>query len=156
MIRAALIVVLAASSMMLAMPATPVHPQIDDAELVAKLCGRLEQSDSIPNKNLPGKSSLKYHPLKDVKLVAYERHSNAECCATAPVAGETRTDKSGNFEFKALSKGYYWLVARVELQDYQMSIRIAQLKDKQPVCSQLSYDIDESGDFVLRVRVPGR
>jgi hypothetical protein len=55
-----------------------------------------------------------------------------------------------------LSKGYYWLVARVELQNYQMSIRIGQLKDKQPVCSQLSYDIDEFGEFVLRVHLPGR
>jgi hypothetical protein len=147
-----MITVLAASSMTLA---SPVHPQIDDAELVAKLCGRLEQADSVPNKNLPGRSSLKYHPLNDVKLVAYERHSNSDCCANAPVAGETRTDKLGNFEFKGLSKGYYWLVARVELQDYRMSVRIAQLKDKQPVCSQLSYDIDEYGEFNLRVHVPG-
>ena len=152
-IRTVLITVLAASSLTVAIPA---HPQIDDAELVAKLCGRLEQADSIPDKTLPGRSSLKYHPLKDVKLVAYERHSNSECCASATVAGETRTDKSGNFEFKGLSKGYYWLVARVELQDYQMSIRIGQLKDRQPVCSQLSYDIDEFGEFGLRVRVPGR
>ena len=151
-IRTALITVLAVSSMTIAAPA---RPQIDDAELVAKLCGRLEQADSIPDKNLPGRSSLKYHPLKDVKLVAYERHSIPNCCAAAPVAGETRTDKSGNFEFKGLSKGYYWLVARVELHEYQMSIRIGQLKDKQPVCSQLSYDIDEFGEFALRVRVPG-
>jgi len=126
-IIAALFTVLAVSSMTVAIP---VHPQIDDAELVAKLCGRLEQADSIPDKNIPGRSSIKYHPLKDVKLVAYERHGNSECCAAAPVAGETRTDKSGNFEFKGLTKGYYWLVARVELQDYQMSIRIGQLKDR--------------------------
>jgi hypothetical protein len=152
-IRTALITILAVSSITIA---TRARPQIDDAELVAKLCGRLEQADSIPGKTLPGRSSLKYHPLKDVKLVAYERHSNSECCATAPVAGETRTDKSGNFEFKGLSNGYYWLVARVELQDYQMSIRIGQLKDKQPVCSQLSYDIDNFGEFGLRIRVPGR
>jgi hypothetical protein len=152
-IRTALITILAVSSITIA---TRARLQIDDAELVAKLCGRLEQADSIPGKTLPGRSSLKYHPLKDVKLVAYERHSNSECCATAPVAGETRTDKSGNFEFKGLSNGYYWLVARVELQDYQMSIRIGQLKDKQPVCSQLSYDIDNFGEFGLRIRVPGR
>jgi hypothetical protein len=155
-IRAAVITILAASSMILTTLAAPVHPQIDDAELVAKLCGKLEQVDSIPNKTLPGNYGSKYRPLKDVKLVAYERHSNGECCANAPVAGETTTDKSGNFEFKGLSKGYYWLVARVELQNYQMSIRIGQLKDKQPVCSQLSYDIDEFGEFVLRVHLPGR
>lgn len=136
--------------------AAPVQPQLDDTEVVAMLCGRLEQVDSIPDKIFPGRYSVKYRPLKDAKLVAYERHSNSECCAGAPVAAETRSDKSGNFEFKGLPKGYYWLVARVELQDYQMSVRIAQLKDKQPVCSQLSYVIDESGGFILRVRVPGR
>ena len=144
------------TTILIALLAAPLHPQIDDAELVAKLCGRLEQADTAPNKNLPGRSSLRFQPLKDVKLVAYERHSNSECCANAPVAGETTTDKSGNFEFKALSKGYYWLVASVEGKKYQMSIRIGQLKDRQPVCSQLSYDIDEFGEFSLRVHTPGR
>ena len=71
-------------------------------------------------------------------------------------AAEGAVPNRVNVEFKGLTKGYYWLVARVELQDYQMSIRIGQLKDRQPVCSQLSYDIDEFGEFVLRVRVPGR
>jgi hypothetical protein len=152
-IKTVLIALLAGSSMSLA---APVHPQIDDAELVARLCGRLEMADTAPNTKLPGNSSLRFHPLKDVKLVAYERHSNSDCCVNAPVAGETMTDKSGNFEFKGLNKGYYWLVAKVELKDYQMSIRIGQLKDKQPVCSQLSYDIDEYGEFSLRVHLPGR
>ena len=150
--RTILIIALALSSMTLA---APLHAQIDDAELVAKLCGKLEMADTVPNKSLPGNSALRFHPLKDVKLVAYERHSNSECCETAPVAGETITDKSGSFEFKGLSKGYYWLVARVALKEYRMSIRIGQLKDKQPVCSQLSYDIDEYGEFSLRVHLPG-
>jgi hypothetical protein len=152
-IRTALLLVLAAASMTLA---APVQPQFDEEELVAKLCGRLEQVDSVPDKVLPGRYSEKSHPLKDAKLVAYERHSNSECCAGAPVAAEIRSDKSGNFEFKGLPNGFYWLVARVELQDYRMAIRIGQLKDKQPVCSQMSFVIDAYGDFTLRVRAPGR
>jgi len=152
-IRTVLVLILASASLTLASPA---RPQFDETELVAKLCGRLEQIDSTPDKLIPGKYSEKARPLKDVKLVAYKRQSNSECCATAPVAGEIRSDKSGNFEFKGLGNGYYWLVARVELQDYQMAIRIGQLKDKQPVCSQLSFVIDPYGDFVLRNRVPGR
>jgi len=136
--------------------ASPVRLQFDESELVAKLCGKLEQTDSIPDKIIPGKYSVKYRPLKDAKLVVYERRSNSECCANTPAVAETRSDKSGNFEFKGLAKGYYWVTTRVELQDYQMAIRIGQLKDKQPVCSQMSFVIDEYGDFVLRVRVPGR
>jgi hypothetical protein len=152
-IRTTLIALLAVSSMALA---AAVHPQIDDAELVAKLCGKLEMAGSVASKNLPGNSSLRFQPLKDVKLVAYERHPNSECCANAPVAAEITTDKTGYFEFKGLNKGYYWLVAKVETKEYQMSIRIGQLKDRQPVCSQLSYDIDEFGEFSLRVHLPGK
>src|SRR6267378_124056 len=100
-VRTALLLVLGASSVTLA---APVQPQFDETELVPKLCGRLEQVDSIPDKVIPGKYSEKSHPIKDARLVAYKRQSNSECCSSSPVAAEIRSDKSGNFEFKGLAK----------------------------------------------------
>jgi hypothetical protein len=148
-----LVIGLASASMTLA---APVPAQFDDEELVAKLCGKLEQIESTPDKSFPGRTSGKYSPIKDATLIAYERHNKAECCTNSLVAAETTTSKSGAFEFKGLPNGYYWLVAKVEKKEYRMTIRVAQLKDKQPVCSQMSFAIDESGEFVLRIRVPGR
>jgi len=152
-LRIALILLLAPASWTLA---SPTRPQLDEWELVAKLCGRLERTDRTPDKNFPGQYSEKDSPIKDVKLVAYEARSSGSCCANASVAAETVTNKSGSFEFKTLTKGYYWLVATIDKQDYRIAIRIGQLKDKQPVCSQMSFSTEDSGELSLRVRAPGR
>src|SRR5678815_5144872 len=110
-LRIAMIVLMASASWTLASPA---QPQFEEWELVAKLCGRLERTDRIPDKAVPGQFAEKNSPIKDVKLVAYEARSNAECCSNAKVAAETVTNKSGSFEFKTLTKGYYWLAATVD------------------------------------------
>jgi hypothetical protein len=151
--RAILIFVLASASVTLSSSA---HPQVETWELVAKLCGRLQHSNRIPHKNIPGQFSEKISPIKDAKLVAYEAPSNSVCCSNTRVAGEATTNKNGNFEFKGLTKGYYWLVARADDREYRMSIRIGQLQDKQPVCSEMSFEIDASGEFALHFRAPGR
>jgi hypothetical protein len=148
-----LIVILSAAGLT---AAAPPEPQFGDWELVAKLCGRLEQIDRVPDKSVPGAYSDKSRPVKETRLVAYEGRSNAECCANSKVAGETKSNKSGNFEFKGLTKGYYWLVTMIDRQEYHMPIRIGQLLDKQPVCSQMSFAVTPTGEFVLRVRAPGR
>jgi hypothetical protein len=152
-IRTGLIIVLASASMILA---SPVQPQAENWELVSKLCGRLEHIDRTPDKKNPIQYSMKNRPIKNAKLVAYEAPNNTTCCSNVPVAGETTTNETGAFEFKGLANGYYWLVAHVDSRDYRMSIRIGQLKDKQPVCSQMSFEIDASGEFALHFRVPGR
>ena len=152
-VRTVLIYVLASASMTLSSSA---QPQDDTWELVAKLCGRLQHTERVPHKSLPGQFSQKISPIKDAKLIAYEAPSNSVCCSNVRVAGEVTTNKTGNFEFKGLTKGYYWLVARVDNREYRMSIRIGQLKDKQPVCSQMSFEIDASGEFELHFRAPGR
>ena len=145
--------ILAAAGLTAASPATP---QFGEWELMEKLCGRLEQIDRVPDKTLPGMYSDKSRPVKDARLVAYEGRSNGECCDNSRVAGETKSNKSGNFEFKGLTKGYYWLVTTVDRQEYRMPIRIGKLQDKQPVCSQMAFAIDATGEFVLRIRAPGR
>jgi hypothetical protein len=152
-IRIALVFVFTSISMTLA---SSSPPQVDEWELVAKLCGKLEHTQQIPPKRFPGEYSEKNDPIQNAKLVAYEAPNNSVCCSKARVAGEAITNKSGYFEFKGLTNGYYWLVARVEEREYQMSIRIAQLKDKQPVCSQMSFTIDAAGKIALRIRAPGR
>ena len=152
-IATALIVVLAAASLT---PATPVRQESDNAETVARLCGRLEHTERIPDKINPIKYSEKNTPIKDAKLLAYERRDNAACCKTSSVIAETTTSKSGAFEFKGLPSGNYWFVAMVDQQQYTIPVVIQQTRDKQPVCSELSFAIQDSGKFVLRVRAPGR
>ena len=148
-IRIVLIVLLAAATCTLA---TPVRSQSYDFELVAKLCGKLEQIDRTPDKRIPGKYSTKYLPVKNARLMAYERNRGTTCCKTAKLVGEIRSSSSGTFEFKGLQTGDYWLVAAVEQQEYQMAVRVQQLRDKQPVCKQMSFAIGESGEFQLRFR----
>src|SRR5262245_43774346 len=131
--QTAVIFILVSFSMSLALQA---RPQVETWELVAKLCGNLEQTGFVPDKNRPSQYSEKRIPIQNSKLTLYEAPNNSVCCSNVPVAGETTTSKNGSFEFKGLKNGYYWLVARFENREYRMSIRIGKLKDKQPVCSE--------------------
>jgi len=155
-IRAALVFILIFVSMLLAALASPAQPQVEEWELVAKLCGRLQHIERIPDKKKPIEFSEKKSPIANAKLIAYQAPPNAVCCSKFLAAGETTTNKNGAFEFKELAKGYYWLVARVDERDYRMSVRIGQLKDRQPVCSEMSFEIDAAGEFTLHFRAPGR
>ena len=151
--RAALIAVLSAATLTVA---APVQPQSYEWELVARICGKLEHIDRIPDKRIPGKYSEKHLPVKDAKLLVYEGFSNSPCCKTVPVFAEARSSKSGTFEFKGLPTGNYFLVANVDTKEYRMAIRVQKTNDRQPVCSQTSFIIEESGEFVLRFGVVNR
>ena len=152
-IRTAVIFVLTFASMSMALPP---RLEVEEWELVSKLCGKLEHTQLAPDKNKPSQYFAKNVPIQDAKLIVYEAPSNTVCCSSVPVAGEMATSKTGSFEFKGLKNGYYWLVAHVDNREYRMSIRIGQLKDRQPVCSEMFFNIDDSGKFTLQFRAPGR
>jgi len=152
-IKVALIFVLTAASLTLA---APVQLDSDEWELVAKLCGKLERIDRSQDKSKPTKISERSRPIKDARLLAYARRGNSPCCNATPVIAETRPNKSGTFEFKGLPLGDYWFVAIVDQKQYMIPIVVIHTPEKQPVCSQMSFAIEDSGKFDLRVRAPGR
>ena len=147
-INTALIFVLTAASLALAAPAVQ---ESYDWELVAKLCGQLVHVDRIPDKISPIKYLEKYRPIGDAKLLTYERRGNFPCC-TVPVIAETKSNKSGSFEFKGLPLGNYWFVAIVDQQQYAIPVIVKHTQEKLPVCSEMYFAIEDSGKFVLRVR----
>ena len=117
-----------------------------------RLCGKLERAMQIPDKKLQNAYSEKNTPLKGIVLRAYERTQGHDCCATAVIA-ESISKGSGAFEFKTLLPNDYWLVATVGNHEYKMSIRVQSSKRKEFQCSELSYAIEDSGEFTLRKRV---
>jgi hypothetical protein len=151
--RTVLVAILCAATLPLAAFA---QKDSDDFELVARLCGKLERVERIPGKIVPEVYTEKRQPLGDTKLRAYERGYNSNCCDKAPVVAETTSGKSGAFDFKALPLGRYWLAVTVDNRDYKLPVLIQQTKDKQPVCSEMTYVLDDSGTMTLRVGAPNR
>lgn len=152
-ITTALILVLAAATWALAGPAAQ---ESDEWELVAKLCGKLEYVDHVPDKTNPIRYLEKRRPVADAKLVAYERVGNSICCRNAQVIAETKPDKSGSFEFKGLPYGNYWFAAVVDQKQYVIPVLVKRTQEKLAVCSQMSFAIEDTGKFALRIRAPGR
>ena len=74
----------------------------------------------------------------------------------ARVTAETASAKSGNFEFKGLPSGNYWFVAIVDQQQYAIPVVVRHTAEKLPVCSEMTFAIEDSGKFDLRVRAPRR
>ena len=152
-IKTALIVVLAAASWTLAAPAPQ---ESDEWELVAKLCGKLEYVDHVPDKNNPILYLEKRRPIADAKLLAYERSGNSPCCRNSQVIAETKPNKSGEFEFKGLPYGNYWFVAVVDQKQHTIPVLVRRTQEKLAVCSQMSFAVEDTGKFALRIRAPGR
>jgi len=136
--------------------AGPAVQEADEWELVAKLCGKLELVEHVADKKNPIIHAEKRSPITEAKLLAYERRDNSSCCRNAEVAAETTPNKSGSFEFKNLPYGNYWFVAVVNQQQYVIPVLVKRTQEKLAVCSQLSFAIDDSGKFSMRVRAPGR
>jgi hypothetical protein len=152
-IKTALIFVLTAASLTFAAPGAQ---ESDEWELVAKLCGRLEHVDHLPDKKNPILYLEKHSPIAAANLLAYERSGNSTCCRNTPVIAETKPDKSGNFEFKGLPFGSYWFVVLVDQKQYMLPVLVKKTEEKLAVCSEMSFAIEDTGKFSLRVRAPGR
>ena len=145
-----LVAIIAATSLA---QAAPGQKKADDWDVVPKLCGKLQHIERIPDKTIPNAYSEKSRPLKNINLRAYERRNDSDCCKTVPIVAETASNRTGAFDFKRLPAGMYWLVATIENREYKTPVRIQQTKNNQPLCSDLSYAIEDSGEFTLRVRV---
>ncbi len=110
---------------------------------VKRLCGKVESVDySKPNylrKNLRG-----------VRITLYRRDAETPCCGTlAPLAVAT-TSRWGNFKFKRMTAGSYWIAAQIDRRDYHTPVQLEPPKDGTvAICSDNTYDLDDSGNFGL-------
>jgi hypothetical protein len=113
---------------------------------VAHVCGRLFRLKQVPVKNTGNSFRDKRQAIPHATLMVYVAQQRSECCSGSPVE-KTQSGRRGQFRFKHLKASLLWLVARVDDRDYKMLIRIDSKKNTDDECSDLEYDIDDSGSF---------
>jgi len=129
-------------------------PDIDHASLVDRLCGKLVHSEPLPIKGKYYRGSMQQSSLSNIELRLYVRGEEGICCQDLkPVAKVTSAD-GGEFEFKKIASGDYWLAAQYNGHNYKMPIRYQADKIPSDRCENLMYEISDSGSFELGRIVP--
>jgi hypothetical protein len=110
---------------------------------VEQSCGRVEFVDETPVKGNVNQYNTKSKPIKRSAVRLYRRETESVCCGGAPPVAEALTNRRGEFEFKNVKAGNYWVVIVVDGKEYSHPIKYApDAKDKTQInCSHFLYDL---------------
>ncbi len=131
------------------MPQQGRDRDIDSANAVDHLCGKLVSSKPYPVKGRHYIGSVEEKSLGKTDLTLFPRDKEAVCCINLKAVAKITTGDDGQFEFKELKSGNYWLVAHLDGQDYKMAIRYQAKENPSDRCSDLTYEIEDAGLFEL-------
>jgi hypothetical protein len=117
---------------------------IDKWQTLGDVCGRVVRnasSDPSSHENL--------RSVSGAVVQLYKWRKESACCTESIPLAETKSRRSGEFEFRELPPGHYWLLVRAGRQQYAMAISYKSNKDDFGSCSDHLFTIERSGDFAL-------
>lgn len=110
------------------------------------MCGRLVSVQTIARGE--GKNAEeKWKSLRRVPLKLYARGNETACCEGLSVAAKTVTGREGDFDFRKLNPGTYWVVARWNDKVYQLPITFTPEPKDNTDCSLQGLSINGEGSF---------
>jgi hypothetical protein len=116
----------------------------DRVVTVDRLCGRLL---SVRNANTPQE---KLTSLSKTVVRLYREVGDADCCNGSTLIAETLSGRGGTFEFKKVPAGLYWVAMMSQAGEQKLLVRYEPAKGDPTNCSELLYELDETGHFILR------
>jgi hypothetical protein len=133
------------SALLISSPCNAQSKALQPAKL-DRLCGKFEKTQAIPEKANPSFIHTKSKNLSASELKLFFRTSDAPCCSAVPVA-RVKTNHWGNFNFKNVAAGSYWLLATVDSKEVRMPLEFKPDKRSTAVCSEQFFYVDESYNF---------
>ena len=130
----------------------PANKDIETRNTIGQLCGEFSHVDSRTAAKDSG-TLEKTTPLAAITLRVYARGKLA-CCADLVPLAEEKSGADGQFTFKSVKPGSYWLVALVAGREYKLSFQLRRPTNSSPSCSHQKFEIDDFGDFRL-IRLVG-
>jgi hypothetical protein len=118
-----------------------------------EICGKLVRVVEIQDKKHGGALSEKTKALGGAKLLLYPRSSGISCCSGNSPSDEVATNRRGEFLFKVVPSGAYWVVARVDDQAFKVPILYQTAKTSQGPCSLNFFKIDLAGRFTYTTTI---
>ena len=122
---------------------------------VDRLCGTLARVDRVYDKHDPHVIvEEKRDALVGVTLRLYPRRKASACCDGSSFVEEIVTGRRGQFAFKKdVGAGDYWLVAETSGKEYKLELLYEPTKAATDKCSDFEYQVNETGEFSLAVKV---
>jgi hypothetical protein len=109
------------------------------------MCGHFTYLKHVPRKHLAGQTRDKTGALSGARVELYARNGSDPCCSGLAPDRATKTNRWGRFTFKHVPRGTYWIAVRADGQLYPMAVFYEPQKSADTECSELSYQLDESG-----------
>jgi hypothetical protein len=125
--------------------AAPQRP--DRVVTVDRLCGRLL---SVRDADTPQE---KVTSLSKTVVRLYRQVGDADCCNGSTLTAESLSGRGGKFEFKNIPAGLYWVAMMPQAGEHKLLVRYEPAKGDPTNCSELLYELDEAGHFILRTFV---
>jgi hypothetical protein len=122
---------------------------------VDRLCGTLARVDRVYDKHDPHVIvEEKRDSLAGVTLRLYPRSKNSACCDGLSFVEEITTGRRGQFMFKKdVDAGDYWLVAETSGKQYKLDLFYEPTKAATGKCSDFEYQVNDTGELSLAVKV---
>jgi hypothetical protein len=128
---------------MLAVFLTAQTDSVDKWSTLNRICGRVVRDVS------PNKSSEQLKSISGAIVQLYDWNENRACC-DVPALVESKTEHSGEFEFKNARAGTYWLLVNVKARKYAIKVGYEpNYSSDFGSCSDHLFIIKQSGDFIL-------
>ncbi len=115
------------------------------AQNIHELCGRIEYVQRTPSGIQKTNNSAKRTGLKGLALELYESRADAACCKDLKRVEGTNSGRSGQFRFKPVSDGDYWVSTTWKGKQYPgpVVVRPPTLEEH---CSFEGIEIDDKGN----------
>jgi len=125
----------------------------ETTQTVSQLCGKLLHAEDIPVKGRQNTFDHKTRALKGIKVQLLEWAESGDFCKGLRTVSEKRSGRGGRFEFKNVDPGRYWIVTTVGGHEYKMPLRYEKQEGDPVSCSDLFYEVKDSGEFGIAIAV---
>jgi hypothetical protein len=121
----------------------------DNWNTIDHMCGQLVYSQELPVKGEENTFQDKTRPAKKVELRLFKGAANEPCCEKLPLVDKTTTRRDGQFKFKSVAAGDYWVETRANGRVYRLAVHYSPEKSDSVQCKDLLFEVKDSGEFQL-------
>ncbi|SRR6266498_1807566 len=122
---------------------TALNARKKEHKVFSRLCGVVDHVEYVPAHG--SAKEQKKTQLSEIPMVLYEGDENTGCCDNLKKIGDLSTGKHGDFDFKDVAPGNYWLSMRWNEKDYKIAFTHPVSHEADATCSSQGIDLQADG-----------
>ncbi|MGC1416209.1 MAG: hypothetical protein WA817_13050 [Candidatus Acidiferrum sp.] len=108
-----------------------------------RMCGKLVSMEAVREKGKTSSSIFVAKPVSHARVRLFPPTASGDCCTLMTPSAEVLTARDGEFEFKKIEAGDYWLAAVIAGKEYKLLVRYEPSKKPEKSCSDSQYTLQE-------------